>query len=94
MTARAEATQHEHHPDRHQCDRRAVDEPGLTRVARYTVDGESLTLKDDGGRPILVFAAARTLPLVGTPWRAVSVDKAPTLAIGQHRCSMNLRNYT
>ncbi len=46
----------------------------LAKVARYTVDGDSLTLKDDGGRPILVFAAAHPLPLVGTPWQAVSVN--------------------
>jgi hypothetical protein len=65
--ARPEATQHEHHPDRQRCDRRAVDEPGLTRLARETVAGESLTLKYDGGRPILVLAAARPRPLVGTP---------------------------
>jgi len=77
LTARPEATQHEHHPDRQRCDRRAVDVPGLTRLARDTVDGESLTLKDDGGRPILVLAAARTRRLVGTPWRAVSLNGAP-----------------
>ena len=77
LTARPGATQHEHHPDRQRCDRRAVDEPGLTRLARDTVDGESLTLKDDGGRPIRVLAAARTRPLSGTPWRAVSLNEAP-----------------
>ena len=78
LTARPEATQHEHHPDRQRCDRRAVDEPGLTRLARDTVDGESLTFKEDGRRPILVPAAAHTRPLVGAPWRAVSLNEAPS----------------
>jgi len=75
--ARPEATQHEDHPDRQRCDRRAVDEPGLTRLARDTVDGESLTLGDDGGRPILVFPAAPTHPVEGTASRAVSLNEAP-----------------
>ena len=55
-----------------------MDEPGLTRLARDTVDGESLTLKEDGGRSIFVPAAARTRPLVGTLWRAVSLNEAPS----------------
>ena len=77
LMARPEATKHEHHPDRQRCERRAVDEPGLTRLAADTVDGESLTLKYDGGRPMLVLAAALTRPLVGTRWRAVSLCEAP-----------------
>jgi heat shock protein HslJ len=46
----------------------------LARVSRYEVDGEALTLRDDSGRPILVFAASRPLPLAGTPWRATAVN--------------------
>ncbi|MBP1705290.1 MAG: uncharacterized protein H6Q36_1029, partial [Chloroflexi bacterium] len=46
----------------------------LARVASYKVDGESLTLEDEAGRPILVFAASRPLPLAGTPWRATAVN--------------------
>ncbi len=72
----SEATQHEHHPGCQRCDRRAVDESCLTRLSRDTVDGESLTLKGDGGRQIPVLAAAYTRP-IGDPWRAVSLNETP-----------------
>ena len=53
-----------------------MDEPCLTRLAQDTVDGESLTLKGDGGLQIPVLAAAYTRP-IGTRWRAVSLSEAP-----------------
>jgi len=97
LTAHAEATKRKDHPDRQRCDRRAVDEPGLTRIARDTVAGRSRSTKHRHGsrrpRDPVLHSSSRRGPvrdLAISPSRRPSAPRRgegppPTVLEQEHR---------